>query len=59
MLIKKAFQFLEGFSIIKLLENYFLAFGLVLVTFPSILSLRACKASLASPKVGFASAACS
>ena len=41
---------------LKGLQNYF--FALLFAGLPSILSLRACNASLASPKVGFASAAC-
>lgn len=47
-----ASNFKNGFPLLRKREhhkfNYF---------FPSILSLSACKASLASPKVGFASAA--
>ena len=45
---KKAFLIMEGFRFIKNSDNYFL---------PSILSLSACNASLASPKVGLDSAA--
>jgi len=47
---KKASHKLKGFFIKDLFvrKNYF---------FPSILSLSACKASFASPKVGLASAA--
>jgi hypothetical protein len=47
MVIKKPL-ISERLYFINSLEIYF---------FPSILSLSACKASLASPKVGFASAA--